>query len=250
MATRQMTKVISTCELPFCNDVLKIILTYLRNISVWLPALPSTVAGLTQALDLCRQRMKRDVQLSIALVKKRKNTWRNFAVDDILDVQDTMLKWFVGIVRQVTNTHLVIHYEGWDAVWDEHLLKTSSRLAALDTHMTCGYGVEWTFIRYNNLKFMSVGVLPCGHIVVCRNKEVVVLDIVSGARISRFGTPSNVTALVVIASGRVATGGPDTIIHVWDVFSGKCLDTLRGHTDTVYELVMLPSGHLASGSAD
>jgi len=249
MATRQMSKVLSTCELPFCNDVLKIILTYLRNVSAWLPILPSTVAGLTQALDLCRQRMKRDVQLSIALIKKRKNTWRNFAVGDILDVQDTVGKWYVSIVKQVTDTHVLIHYEGWDARWDEHFLKTCVRLAARNTYVADGR--RWTNYHYIDslMFFTSIVVLPCGHIAVCRYQAVQVLDLLSGATISDFNANGSVTSLVVIADGRVATG-TDTIIDVWDVFSGKCLDTLRGHTAPVDELVMLPSGHLASGSAD
>jgi len=249
MATRQMSKVLTTCELPFCNDVLKIILTYLRNISAWLPALPSTVKGLTQALDLCRQRMKLDVQLSIALVKKLKNNWRNFAVGDIIDVQDTVGKWYYGIVKQVTNTHLLIHYAGWNARWDEHLLKTSPRLAARNTYIADG--IRWTSYHYIDsvVHFTSIVVLPCGHIAVCRCREVVVYDLLSGATISDFIANGSVTSLVVIADGRVATG-TDTIIDVWDVFSGECLDTLRGHTAPVHELVMLPSGHLASGSAD
>ena len=45
------------------------------------------------------------------------------------------------------------------------------------------------------------------------------------------------------------TGGYDTTVKVWDVYSGKCLMTLKGHTDRVIAAVVV-GGRVISGSID
>ena len=49
----------------------------------------------------------------------------------------------------------------------------------------------------------------------------------------------------------LASGGDDSTIRLWDTASGELLNTLRGHTDTVWSVVFSPDGQmLASGSWD
>jgi WD40 repeat protein len=50
---------------------------------------------------------------------------------------------------------------------------------------------------------------------------------------------------------RIATGGKDRMIRVWDARSGKLQHTLQGHTDFVFALAFSPDGNrIASGSWD
>jgi len=49
----------------------------------------------------------------------------------------------------------------------------------------------------------------------------------------------------------VASGGHDQTVRLWDVSTGLCLKTLRGHSDWVYSVVFSPDGSLiASGGID
>jgi WD40 repeat protein len=51
-------------------------------------------------------------------------------------------------------------------------------------------------------------------------------------------------------SQRLVTGGADGKVRVWEVASGRELQSLSGHTSTVKSVVFLPDGRLASGSED
>lgn len=59
----------------------------------------------------------------------------------------------------------------------------------------------------------------------------------------------NVSCMVVLPDGRLATGSWDTTIRVWDLTTATS-QVLRGHTKTIKCLVILPDGRLASGSWD
>jgi WD40 repeat protein/serine/threonine protein kinase len=51
--------------------------------------------------------------------------------------------------------------------------------------------------------------------------------------------------------GRVAVAGADKTIKVWDIKSGRVVQTLRGHTDVVLSVAWSPNGrHVASAGAD
>ncbi len=51
-------------------------------------------------------------------------------------------------------------------------------------------------------------------------------------------------------SWRIASGGHDKKVIVWDVASASAVHTLTGHTDTISSLALLPTGDIASGSWD
>ena len=46
------------------------------------------------------------------------------------------------------------------------------------------------------------------------------------------------------------SGGYDCAIRVWDIKSAQCTHTLKGHTDSIFSLLLLPDGRLISGSSD
>jgi WD40 repeat protein len=50
---------------------------------------------------------------------------------------------------------------------------------------------------------------------------------------------------------RIASGGDDNIVHVWDASTGQALLQYRGHTDIIFKLAWSPDGaFIASTSAD
>jgi WD40 repeat protein len=59
-----------------------------------------------------------------------------------------------------------------------------------------------------------------------------------------------VHALAVLPHGKLASGGWDNTIRIWDIATQRCESTLRGHDDGVYSLAVLSHGKLASGSFD
>ncbi len=59
-----------------------------------------------------------------------------------------------------------------------------------------------------------------------------------------------VMALAVLPGGRLASGGGDNTIKIWDPATGQLQATLEGHSDWVFALAVLPDGRLASGAGD
>lgn len=53
-----------------------------------------------------------------------------------------------------------------------------------------------------------------------------------------------------LTDGRLVSGSGDTTLRLWDVSSGSCLSTLRGHTGDVTCVLQLDDGRLVSGSSD
>ena len=46
------------------------------------------------------------------------------------------------------------------------------------------------------------------------------------------------------------SGGYDCIVRVWDIKTAQCTLALKGHTDSIFSLLLLPDGRLVSGSSD
>lgn len=69
---------------------------------------------------------------------------------------------------------------------------------------------------------------------------------------SDVGSDTGVTSAAISPDDRlVATGSLDTFVRLWDVATGRLLECLRGHKDSVYSVVFTPDGQgLVSGSLD
>ena len=60
------------------------------------------------------------------------------------------------------------------------------------------------------------------------------------------GHEDGVYALVLLPKGRLASGGYEGSVRVWDLTTGECEHTLLGHTQIVTSLALLLGGQLAS----
>ena len=55
---------------------------------------------------------------------------------------------------------------------------------------------------------------------------------------------------MAVSTTLLASGGYENTARIWDVTSGQCKKTLKGHKDTIWGLDVLNSNVLVSGSAD
>ncbi|EGR32555.1 WD40 repeat protein [Ichthyophthirius multifiliis] len=51
-------------------------------------------------------------------------------------------------------------------------------------------------------------------------------------------------------NSKIATGGEDNTIRLWDLQNMECYLILKGHTDGIRDLISLPNGYLISASYD
>ena len=63
---------------------------------------------------------------------------------------------------------------------------------------------------------------------------------------------AGVTSVCISPDGTlVAAGSLDTVVRIWDVQTGKLVERLKGHRDSVYSVAFTPDGRgLVSGSLD
>lgn len=63
---------------------------------------------------------------------------------------------------------------------------------------------------------------------------------------------AGVTSVCISPDGAlVAAGSLDTVVRIWDVQTGKLVERLKGHRDSVYSVAFTPDGRgLVSGSLD
>ena len=75
-------------------------------------------------------------------------------------------------------------------------------------------------------------------------------NLTSGALVSSLlGHKKCVSSLIQLSTGLLASGSYDSTVKLWNVSSGKCLNTLN-HTGNVNALVETKNGFLISGSAN
>lgn len=55
---------------------------------------------------------------------------------------------------------------------------------------------------------------------------------------------------IVSFKNYLITGAGDNLIKIWNQKTNQCINTLKGHKQEVYALVVLPNGNIASGSHD
>ena len=56
--------------------------------------------------------------------------------------------------------------------------------------------------------------------------------------------------MVLMEDGLLASGSGDKTVKIWNLDTGGCVATLRGHTNGVRCLAALEGGRIASGSHD
>jgi hypothetical protein len=95
----------------------------------------------------------------------------------------------------------------------------------------------------------SIAALPEGHFATVgrHDSSASVWDSASRARVCELkGHTSNVTCVVSLPGGLVATGSHDSTVRLWTAATGSHVATLR-HGVPVYALAVLPDGILVSG---
>ncbi len=65
-----------------------------------------------------------------------------------------------------------------------------------------------------------------------------------------MGHSDEVSCVITLEGGRLASGGRDGMIFVHDVESGDVIGKLKGHIDWVRDLAVLADGRLVSASDD
>jgi WD40 repeat protein len=57
-------------------------------------------------------------------------------------------------------------------------------------------------------------------------------------------------SLIELRNGNLVSCSFDNTIKMWDIETCECIQTLTGHTNTIYELLILKNGNIISGSDD
>ena len=117
-------------------------------------------------------------------------------------------------------------------------------------------GVEFARFKGDGGSVNALAFLPDDRLASAPNKDTIrLLDLARGAESAYLkGYGSRVTSLAVLSADngcglRLASGAVGGHIRVWDVESGA-VRVLKGHTDSVEALTVLPDGRLASASHD
>jgi WD40 repeat protein/serine/threonine protein kinase len=102
--------------------------------------------------------------------------------------------------------------------------------------------------------YALIDVDPAGRLIAAgfENGEAVLFDGASGRELARWKAHHRLTVPRFSPDGtRLATGGADSLVRVWDVSSRRLLNTHRGHRNRVFALEFSPDGRmLVSGSRD
>jgi WD40 repeat protein len=88
--------------------------------------------------------------------------------------------------------------------------------------------------------------LACSWVTVRGTKEFALFDLTSCERLARFAfdaTNAEIRCIAFSPNGRrLATGGDDRLVRVWDADDGSCTQTLKGHTGFLNGVVFSPDG--------
>eukprot|EP00475_Leptophrys_vorax_P011616 TRINITY_DN18175_c3_g1_i1.p1 TRINITY_DN18175_c3_g1~~TRINITY_DN18175_c3_g1_i1.p1 ORF type:complete len:919 (-),score=242.67 TRINITY_DN18175_c3_g1_i1:91-2454(-) len=129
----------------------------------WELVLPGQLAKTLEALELTG-----DVRVMVDRKEAGKEwsreykepQWRqDLKVGDLIDALDKMNKWYESSIRDIKDSKILIHYNGWPSKWDEWVGIDSDRVAKVHTHTTGpyqrknsiggGYGGGWSSMAAN-----------------------------------------------------------------------------------------------------
>ena len=54
--------------------------------------------------------------------------------------------------------------------------------------------------------------------------------------------------MLEISNEKIISGSADKTIKIWEIESGKCLNTLKGHNDEVFDIIQITNEKIASCS--
>jgi hypothetical protein len=74
---------------------------------------------------------------------------RNLVTGDLVDVLDTVLKWYPCVITDCRADSIYIHYCGWSHNFDEWILLTSRRLDSIFTHETHYGNIQQSHLKEN-----------------------------------------------------------------------------------------------------
>lgn len=80
--------------------------------------------------------------------------------------------------------------------------------------------------------------------------SIILIDLNSHKHVGFLEMGWSITALAPLENNLLVSASYDNVIKIWDLISEKCIQTLRGHSATVWHLAVSGNGALASSSND